>query len=50
MSDAPKPCPFCGSTDLVKRLRTPMAGVTVQACFKERCEAADRIAELKGEK
>ena len=34
------------SDDLVKRLRTPMKNVTVQACFKERNEAADRIEEL----
>jgi hypothetical protein len=35
------------SDDLVKRLRTPMKNVTVQACFKERNEAADRIEELE---
>lgn len=37
------------SDDLVKRLLTPMKGVTVQQVFKERAEAADRIEELEAE-
>lgn len=34
-------------SDLVKRLRTPMKGVTVQQCFKERSESAYILSALQ---
>lgn len=34
-------------SDLINCLRTPMKGVTVQQCFKERSEAANALSALQ---